>query len=91
MRIQWTRNAARDVGRLYEFLKLVNPSAATKTAQLLLKAPHQLVENPRIGEQLEAFNPREVRRILVTRYEIRYEVRGVDIIILRIWHTRESR
>ena len=62
---------------------MVNPSAATKTAQLLLKAPLQLDEIPRIGEQLVAFNPREVRRILLARYEFRYEIRGIDIIILR--------
>ena len=47
--------------------------------------------HPRIGEQLEEFGPREVRRILVGRYEIRYEIQQSTIYVLRLWHTREDR
>jgi len=32
-----------------------------------------------------------VRRVLVRRYEIRYESSGSDIVILRIFHMREDR
>ena len=35
--------------------------------------------------------PREVRRILVGHYEMRYEIRGSEIYILRLWHRREDR
>ncbi len=37
-------------------------------------APASLAVNPRIGEKLDEFDPREVRRILVGKYEIRYEI-----------------
>jgi hypothetical protein len=47
--------------------------------------------NPRIGEVLEEFEPREVRRILVGHYEMRYEIQGSIIYLLRLWHTREDR
>lgn len=47
--------------------------------------------NPRIGERLEEFAPREVRRILVGKYEIRYEIQDSMIYLLRLWHTREDR
>lgn len=50
-----------------------------------------LVNNPRIGEKLEEFEPGEVRRILVGRYEIRYEILESTIYVLRLWHTREER
>ena len=50
-----------------------------------------LLEHPRIGEQLFRFYPREVRRLLVDAYEIRYEIQNDDIYILRIWHSREAR
>ena len=43
-----------------------------------------------IGEQLFRFYPREVRRLLVDAYEIRYEIQNDDIYILRIWHSREA-
>ena len=54
-------------------------------------APGRLMDHPRIGEQLHEFEPREVRRILVGHYEMRYEIRRSDIYILRLWHTREDR
>jgi hypothetical protein len=44
-----------------------------------------------MGERLEEFEPREVRRLLVGHYEMRYELQESNIYILRIWHTRENR
>ena len=43
------------------------------------------------GEQLFQFEPREIRRIFVCEYEIRYELTGQTIYVLRLWHTRENR
>ena len=59
--------------------------------QSLAAAPSGLPAKPRIGERLEEFDPREVRRILVGHYELRYEIQDQVIYILRIWHTREDR
>ena len=49
------------------------------------------MEQPRIGEQLDEFEGREVRRLLIEHYEMRYELTHDSVYILRIWHTRESR
>lgn len=57
----------------------------------LTEAPRRLLEHPRLGEKLEEFEPREVRRILVGRYEMRYEIAVDTIYVLRLWHTREDR
>jgi hypothetical protein len=47
--------------------------------------------NPRIGEKLDEFDPREVRRILVSKYEIRYEIQESTIYVLRLLaYTRGS-
>lgn len=35
--------------------------------------------------------PREVRRIIVGNYELRYEIADATIFILRLWHCRENR
>ncbi|EAU9329437.1 type II toxin-antitoxin system RelE/ParE family toxin [Salmonella enterica subsp. enterica serovar Muenchen] len=43
------------------------------------------------GEQLFQFEPREVRRIFAGEYEIRYELTGQTVYVLRLWHTRENR
>lgn len=77
--------------RLYEFLAPVNREAAARTVQALTAAPTSVLANPRIGEKLEEFDPREVRRILVGHYEMRYEIQESTIYVLRLWHTREDR
>ena len=59
--------------------------------QSLTAAPAKLLEHPRIGEQLDEFEPRDVRRILVGHYEMRYEIQESTIYVLRLWHTREER
>ena len=48
-------------------------------------------DNPRIGEKIEGFGPREVRRILVGHYEMRYKIRESTPCVLRVWHKREYR
>ena len=91
MDLKWTSKALSDVARLYEFLASVNKPAAVRVVQALADAPTILLTNPRIGEQLFQFEPREIRRILVGEYEIRYEIQGAVIYLLRLWHTRENR
>lgn len=91
MDVKWTSKALSDVTRLYEFLAPVNKPAAIRTVRTLVAAPARLAEQPRIGERLAEFEPREVRRLLVGHYELRYEIQAESIYVLRIWHTREDR
>lgn len=91
MELQWTSKAVSDLAVLYEFLALVNRPAAARTVQQLTAAPQVLLTNPRIGERLDEFEPRDVRRLLVGGYEIRYEISGTTIYLLRLWHSREHR
>jgi plasmid stabilization system protein ParE len=65
--------------------------AAARVIQQLAHAPDRLLDYPRIGEKLEAYEPREVRRIIVGNYEVRYEIAAGIIFILRLWHCRENR
>lgn len=91
MELKWTSKALSDLARLYDFLSPVSPSAAARAVQALTAAPAGLRLNPRIGEKLEEFAPREVRRILVGKYEMRYKIQASVIYVLRLWHTREDR
>ena len=91
MQLKWTSKALSDLARLYEFLALVNPEAATQVVQTLAAAPTSLLKHPRTGEQLYEFEPREVRRLFVGNYEMRYEIQSSTIYLLRLWHSRESR
>ena len=91
MELKWTSKALSDLARLYEFLASVNQPAAARVVQSLTNAPTTLLINPRIGEQLFEFEHREIRRIFVGTYEVRYEIQESTIYVLRLWHTREHR
>lgn len=91
MKIQWTRQASLDVVRLHDHLRPVAPDAAARIVQQLSRAPDRLLEHPRIGEKLTTYEGREVRRIIVGDYELRYEIVEATIFILRLWHGRENR
>ena len=91
MKLKWTSKALSDLVRLYEFLSPLNRQAAAATVQALAAAPAKFLAQPSIGEKLEEFEPREVRRILVGHYEMRYEIQQSTIYVLRLWHTREDR
>lgn len=91
MIVRWTHKGLSDLVRLHEFLAPVNPQAAARVVQTLTTAVRRLETYPRIGQCLEQFEPREVRRLVVGQYEVRYEIQESAVFILRLWHTRENR
>jgi len=90
MVLKWTEKGLSDIARLYDFLATVNRPAAARTVQQLVAAPQTLLSNPRIGERLEEFDPREVRRLLIGNYEMRYEIQTPTVYVLRVWDSRED-
>ncbi len=91
MEVTWTKAALADLVRLHRFLASADQQSAARTTQSLAAAPMRLIQHPRIGERLDEFKDNEIRRIVIGRYEMRYEVRPDRITILRLWHTREDR
>lgn len=91
MALRWTSKAQSDLARLYEFLRPVNPTAAAQVVRQLVAGAKRIPGHPRLGVRLPEFDPREVRRVLVGDYELRYELTDSDVFVLRIFHTREDR
>jgi plasmid stabilization system protein ParE len=91
MALRWTSKANLDLARLHAFLAPVNPAAAAATVELLLAGVRRIAAHPRLGARLTEFSPREVRRLVVGDYEVRYELRDDDLFVLRLWHVREER
>ena len=89
--VEWTDRAYSDIQRLYEFLEVFEPSAASSTINALLLAPDRLIDHPRIGEMIGDTAGREVRRLMVGRYELRYQLKDDTIRVLRLFHAREQR
>ena len=91
MRVSWTSRALGDLVRLHDFIAPTNPRAAAAILTQLKAGPRHLQAHPRLGERLGEFGDREVRRLIVGDYEMRYEVTQDAVWILRLWHMRESR
>jgi plasmid stabilization system protein ParE len=91
MALRWTVKGSSDLERLHASLSAVNPKAAHRVVHVLLAAVRRIPEQPRLGVRLADFAPREVRRLFIDDYEVRYELREEDIVILRLWHVREDR
>ena len=58
---------------------------------LVKRTTRHLQAHPRLGERVPDFGDREVRRLIIGDYEMRYEVKPDAVWILRLWHTRENR
>jgi len=83
MKIQWTAKASSNLVRLYAHLSPVAPDAAKRLIQQLARAPDRLLNFPRIGEKLEAYEPREVRRILraITSFATRFRTQQFSFCV----------
>jgi plasmid stabilization system protein ParE len=89
--LKWTSRAHSDLVRLYEFVESANPAVAVRIVRHLVAGARRIPAHPRLGAQLQEFLPREVRKVIVGDYEIRYELADTDVFILRIFHAREDR
>ena len=93
-RVAWRRRARNDLKRHYEFLRSKNEDAAVRASGAVLSAMRELRSTPHMGRPMNDGTGR--REWLVpfgaAGYVVRYGVtpEGV-IVVLRIWHTRESR
>ncbi|MDP1902562.1 MAG: type II toxin-antitoxin system RelE/ParE family toxin [Rubrivivax sp.] len=91
MRVIWTSRALSDLLWLHAFLAPADPRAARSVFEQLKAGPRHLQAHPRLGERVPDFGEREVRRLIVGDYEMRYEVKPDATWILRLWHSREDR
>lgn len=91
MALRWTRSAYADLQRIHEFLEPVDRAAAVRAVRAVVARVRRIPRQPRLGERVPGFGEREVRRVLVQKYEVRYEIVGGDLYVLRIFHSREDR
>lgn len=91
MSLRWTRSAYRDLTRIHEFLEPVDPAGALRAVRSVIARVRRIPRQPRLGERVPGFAGREVRRVQVGRYEVRYEVAESTVTVLRIFHVREQR
>ncbi|WP_256250698.1 type II toxin-antitoxin system RelE/ParE family toxin [Nitrosomonas sp. Nm51] len=83
MVLKWTTSAELDLVRLHTFLALTNPCAALQIVQRLITGTEQLLIYPQLGVLLHEFAPRNVRRIIIDGYELRYVLTETTVYIFR--------
>jgi plasmid stabilization system protein ParE len=90
-RVRWYKAAQQDFERFIQFKLRHSVPLAESFESLGKKVERLLLEMPRLGEPLAQFLPKEVRRWLEGDYEFRYEIRTDEVVVLRVFHTKEDR
>lgn len=89
----WLPEAQQDIVRLYELLHEKSPTAAQKMINTLLKGADHLQTFPEMGKPME--DELQRRELFVPfgagAYVLRYKLSGDQVVIIRVWHSRESR
>ena len=86
MRLEWLRQALRNLDDEATYIASDDPAAARLVVQRVLEAVAQLVDQPGLGRPGRVPGTRELV-VLRTRYIVPYRVRGESIQILRVFHT----
>ena len=92
MTLTYSEQAVLDLIRLRAFIAEHDAQAAHRIAQDLLRRIEHLQTFPAFGRSVApAPQPDAVRDAVFGPYVVRYSVRGVHVIVLRVWHHAEQR
>jgi plasmid stabilization system protein ParE len=91
--LQWSEEALADLGRFATFLSEQSPELAAAVADTIIARTQILFRHPTIGRPLAG---REEYRQLVLQvlgadYIFQYRYDGEHLVILRVFHARETR
>ena len=89
----WLPEAKQDIARLHEFLKNKSPDAASRMVDLLLNGADKLMDFPEMGKPLgDELKRRELFLAFgAGAYVVRYILTENNIVVIRVWHSREMR
>ncbi|TDI48191.1 MAG: type II toxin-antitoxin system RelE/ParE family toxin [Acidobacteria bacterium] len=93
MKLVWLPEARDDIQRLFDFLLERDPAAAERAVRTIQLGSMSLLEYPRVGRSLDDETGR--RELFVPfgagAYVIRYVILDEQIVVIRVWHSREKR
>ena len=93
MKLVWLPEARDDIRRLFDFLLEKDSQAATRMLARVREGAEVLLQHPRSGKQME--DESERRELFVPfgvgAFVLRYRLQEGHIVVLRVWHSRESR
>jgi len=93
--LRWLPEALSDLARLRDFIQVHNPDAAARAAKRIREFVWQLQAHPLIGRPVVDIDRPQLRDFFIpfgqAGYYLRYRVTDDEILIVRIWHSRENR
>jgi toxin ParE1/3/4 len=93
MNLEWSDEALADLDRFVEFLNRERPSLAAVVAKAIVDKVQVLSAHPELGRPLAG--RKEYRQIVLqvlgAAYVFQYRFDGNRLVMLRVFHARESR
>jgi plasmid stabilization system protein ParE len=93
MKVEWSARALADLNRFASFLQQHFPHLAPLIARELIGKAGIIGSNPKLGSTVDGDENyrRLVVRVLNAPYVLQYRIARDRIVILRVFHGRESR
>ena len=93
MNLEWSADALADLDRFASFLQDQHPRLAQIVAKEILRKSAALIEHPRMGKAIAGRDEyRElVMRVLGANYVFQYRLEAERLVVLRVFHGRETR
>jgi plasmid stabilization system protein ParE len=90
MKTTWSELALSDLLRIHDFYDRVSSQLADQEVSFIIASVTLLKTFPEAGRRLPEFDQR-IFRLISGAFELRYEVLKDEIIIQRVWHSKEDR
>ena len=91
MKVVWSYESLEDLERIYEFHADFSVPVARKVVAMIRRATKLPTVFPQVGRACARYAPRDVRDLFVGDFQLRYEVEGKTIRVVRVWHSKEDR
>jgi plasmid stabilization system protein ParE len=93
MKLEWSKEALADLDRFVEFLNRERPSLAAIVASEIVEKVQLLSAHPRLGRPIAGREEYRqiVLQVLGAADVFQYRFDGKRLLMLRVFHARESR
>ena len=93
MKVEWSDAALADLDRFVEFLNTEHPALAATVAREIISKVEILSHHPRLGRPIKGREEYRqiVLQVLRASYVFQYRYDSHRIVMLRVFHGRETR
>ena len=88
--VTWSELAKADLRSIHDFIASNSPHYAKKIAQDLREKTVILERLPRIGNKIPELGDDDIRELSLHAYRIIYQIKGQDIVVLTVVHSRRN-